>query len=823
MSDLTPARSEKPIKYERVEGANRVNKHSKFSLFTKLGLLAICALGIGLIFILASLGFLWFLWLAGDKNHVWRALVVRNWVNRTIALMSLTIRQSVSFHASAATAMIAALAIEHTTVLLLNLASVSTTRNANAGPYMLFWWVWKAFCFNPGRWKTIYLPILVTILASTTILLQLTSFALLSDVDLVVVRGSSESKPMLTNFEYSQSGTIPVITHGSTWSQQLQSYVSFAEYHEPPSNTLPDGVDDTGLTMRAFIPIVDQQARSMVASWEGLATVLDARTVCIRPTLLEPRVHFADESLALETGFILNSSAYDPKTLGLESIAFPNASCPFGDCPEAVACMLPLTAVAGNGSYVATQSQFSQWRLAICQPSGAEAETLFVLQSEFQTSGQETRRGSVPNYSFGNAYLVVNVSSGSEAEWAEAVPGEDPNLGIFRGAGTPPLAYSFHGQKNEWYDLIYSEDGKLNLSVSVCYTAFDTADLNVKIESSGNHSDLTPSWLVDTNSFDYGKIRAQLGQDADGSVSYSRDLGARNIMSLEKRDSWLPQPDFGDYVIPSHRVTETSWITDYANMAGSLQSNTFNYAPGDNQTRIMWQSFQLNDLWPEQMSYAYADTSLIDLVQEILQSGGPLSFAMQSIVTVLTEIAYYQQLQQLNGISNVTKSTYVLVSAPVKNRGLLAVSIVLGVHILVVFCFILPTFLQSTKISALGNAWQAVAQLNDPKLKPILDKTQLATDSEAEQEVKILDAGGKKLGNHKLVGLYSPEGQSVRLRTVGNEIGPDCESNLAVTSAPVTTSSENHEDVDLIEHDNETASEPVDAQQPVEYRDGEHT
>ncbi|KIY00717.1 uncharacterized protein Z520_03382 [Fonsecaea multimorphosa CBS 102226] len=787
---------------EKPSGApEQPTRKDYFSSYAKIGLLATCTLSIGLALIILSLGFLWFLWLGSDHISLWRAIIDRNWAPRFIALWSLAIRQSVSFHASAATAMLASLALEHTAVLLLNLASVSTTRNANGGPYMLVWWLWKAFRFNPRRWGTILWPLLIAILASTTALIQFTSFALLSDVDVVVSRASSQTKLLPTHFEYDQDGDIPVVTHGSTWSQQLQSYVSFAEYHEPASQDLPDGVDDTGLTLRAFLPIVDQQTRSMVASWDGLATVLDARTVCIRPTLVDPRVHYADESLAFETAFTIDLGSYDPSDLGLEPVSSPEFKCDSGNCPGVIACMVPLTVVQSNGSFQTTQAQFPQWRLVACQPSGAMAATPFLLQSQFQVPGLEARTDTHvgdPNYSFGNAYLVINVSSGSEADWAEAIPGEDPNQGIFRGAGTPPVGYSVHGQKNEWYDLIYSEDATLNLSVSVCYTAFDTADLHVKIDSSGNHSDLTPSWNAATRAFEFAAIRAQLGQDREtGAVTYSPNLGARNTMNLQRRDSWIPEPDFGDYIVPQNRVTQTSWITDYANMAGSLQSNVFHYDLGSNWTRLLWQSYQLMGMWSAQMSYDYADASLTGLVQEILQAGGSLPFAMQSIVTVLSELAYYQQVQQLNGPSTVTASPYVQASAPVRKRGLIAVTIVLGVHLLVVLCLVLPAFLWQTRISSLGNAWQAVAQLIDSKTDPILHKAPLATESQAELAVKVPVGKKSKLKNHDIVGLYSPDGQSVKIKSAivdDVEVAGDVQNPASANGPSVAENRNGHDD-----------------------------
>ena len=517
----------------------------------------------------------------------------------------------------------------------------------------------------------------------------------------------------------------------------------------------------------------------MVASWDGIATVLNARAVCIRPTLIQPRVHYADGSIALETGFRIDLD--DPSSLGLESIEYANSSCPNGYCPEASACMIPLADLTSGFSSNSILSTYS-WRLAMCQPTGALADTLFTLRSQFQIPGQQTRgeTGHDPNYSFGNAYLVVNVSGGSETEWARAIPGEDPNLGFFRGPGTRPLGYGVHGQNNEWYDLFYSEDGRLNLSVSVCYTAFDTADLRVNIESSSNHSDIVPTWNQDMAKFEYGDIRRQFGQELGGTVSYSNDLRARNILALRKRESWIPEPDFGDYVAPKNRVTQTSWITDYANMAGSIQNSVFHYDVGGNQTRFLWKGYQLTNLWNSQMAYDYADASLIQLVQEILQAGGPLSFAMQSIVTSLSQLAYYQQLQQLNDDSPVTFSSYSIASAPVRQRGIIAVSVVLGVHILIVFCAILPSFLMQTKISALGNAWQAVAHLIGSKTKPILDKAPLATDEEAEDEVKLRVGRKQKLKNHEIVGI--------RLVEEGDVVVVMASDDRAGESVPTMTS-----------------------------------
>jgi hypothetical protein len=129
----------------------------------------------------------------------------------------------------AATAMISALGLEQVVVLLLNLASISTLRNANGGPYLLFWWLWKAFFHNPRRMRMMLLLALVTLLTLMTALLQLTSFALLSDLNIRTTPGKAYGRTLATNFAYNENGTIPVVVRDSIWLLKPPFYPTFAE------------------------------------------------------------------------------------------------------------------------------------------------------------------------------------------------------------------------------------------------------------------------------------------------------------------------------------------------------------------------------------------------------------------------------------------------------------------------------------------------------------------------------------------------------------------------------------------------------------------
>jgi hypothetical protein len=72
---------------------------------------------------------------------------------------------------------------------------------------------------------------------------------------------------------------------GSKWKTGLRQYPMFAEYTNGQSSDGLNGLSDTGLTMRAFLPISNPQTRSSIHSYEGLSTVVDARVACVRPNI----------------------------------------------------------------------------------------------------------------------------------------------------------------------------------------------------------------------------------------------------------------------------------------------------------------------------------------------------------------------------------------------------------------------------------------------------------------------------------------------------------------------------------------------------------
>lgn len=66
------------------------------------------------------------------------------------------------------------------------------------------------------------------------------------------------------------------------WTAPVLSAPAFAEFAIRPQGGSA-AVQDTGPSLRAFLPIAEQEARSQAYSFEGTATVFDSRVVCARP------------------------------------------------------------------------------------------------------------------------------------------------------------------------------------------------------------------------------------------------------------------------------------------------------------------------------------------------------------------------------------------------------------------------------------------------------------------------------------------------------------------------------------------------------------
>jgi len=121
---------------------------------------------------------------------------------------------------------------------------------------------------------------------------------------------------------------------------------------------MQQGVSDTGLTLRAFLPYADSSIRQSIHTYTGRTTVLDARVTCQTPRFDNITAQYRGGGLIV-AGYI-GATNFTPRLSNQTWVRGPgfltnwieNESVPF-------ACAVPLA----NSSTLGVPDQ---WRISIC-------------------------------------------------------------------------------------------------------------------------------------------------------------------------------------------------------------------------------------------------------------------------------------------------------------------------------------------------------------------------------------------------------------------------------------------------------------------------
>lgn len=101
---------------------------NKRPILQRIGWQATVTLFVTLLSVLAVCGFLGFLWFADIGQPVWHNIMIQGWATRSVSISTLVLRFAIDLQAGIAAAMLAALVLESSTVLLHDTVKVSTMR-----------------------------------------------------------------------------------------------------------------------------------------------------------------------------------------------------------------------------------------------------------------------------------------------------------------------------------------------------------------------------------------------------------------------------------------------------------------------------------------------------------------------------------------------------------------------------------------------------------------------------------------------------------------------------------------------------------------------
>lgn len=103
----------------------------------RLGWQAAVTLLLSAIVTLAVVGFLAFLWVADLNNGVWHRIMVTGWATRSVSVSTLILRSAIDLQAGVAAAMLAAIILESSSIVIRHAAKVSSMRASSPQPRAL--------------------------------------------------------------------------------------------------------------------------------------------------------------------------------------------------------------------------------------------------------------------------------------------------------------------------------------------------------------------------------------------------------------------------------------------------------------------------------------------------------------------------------------------------------------------------------------------------------------------------------------------------------------------------------------------------------------
>jgi hypothetical protein len=626
-----------------------------------------------------------FLWFSDSRNKTWQAIMTREWANKAVSLSAVVIRNVVYSQAGISSAMLAALALEGFDSTLEHAAKLNLMR-AGYGilPYHVVFPMWR----NSRKLSTVKLTIIICSLFVTTFLLQFTSTALLSDLQLKYIPGLPKLSNIPTPGPLSKdSGNL------SPLHRKPEAYPTFAEYSEPP--IIHDGVSDTGLTLRAFPPLIQVEDRTTLAHYTGPAMVLDARVFC-----QAPHIQLKNIAIGLYGSLTTFEGTYRPSVISPLNPEFPGLA-EIQQAPE-----VDFNCTADDPSMRANERL-----LIIC--ALMSNNPLINLKSEFKRPPYNLSGGSSPLpldfkslYEHGQSYLVSSLRMKS-----------DPSLPF---STINDLNFTSVGNTKEWNNLA---SDKVEMSVTLCHTPWDLQNLNVSFSSSVLLIEPTPKWNPSALDWSYRQIRKQLGQNRHNS------LISRNIPRLEKQSSWLVPEEDSDFnfLKSGPDGSKNEIMTPRKRFLQDREPALGDIFVIDNEGKGHFASYFDR--------FANVDSAHANLLTEILSQNGTMSFALQSLLTTVTGMLHYDYLSVHTASAEAELSYLHFVQAPVRTLGFSAVIVVIAMHLILV-TIVLVMFLRDTRFSMLDNVWHANAQFLSKDTYRIFEHANMMSDKEATKSLK---------------------------------------------------------------------------------------
>lgn len=672
----------------------------------------------GTLVIAAAVIYLTFMWFQGPTKRAWTSIVLSNWTATSIAICALAIRWATAFQMILCTSVLAWNMLQKGSSLP-KIPRLSALRFSNAGPLDFI------FLLSLRSKYTRHIHLLVVILLSIldTIMLQLSSTLLLSDLATSSVESfsNSTSSTILTT---DSSDIIRNRYYTDALTSTAPSYPLFAEYLDGNWSQKIENVDDTGPVVRALLPVSVDMGRSKLLRFEGNATLYDARWICTAPIFTNLSLTGYPTSALYLAGFAEHSKYVPP----MVSYNFTNNWPLFN-------CSLPVTQSI-NTSWTVTTCDLliENWGIGVVNSLDSiyNSSQLYstdidhaILYGPNETSDYYVSSvvgkswlmlyvtnlnvSTIPTFKYDSWRLAFNDTTA----WTSNVSGPWSRVTSTQKDGLILNVFGVDGNHDE---VRQPSNWTFELDVSMCSSAFPYTK-TMHINAKRNDAVEEPISLMD-------------GISQIGALRSPQNHNKRGIMTLNKTE--LDRQLFieRDIIVQNHlHITQLpySYLFNFETASPTLPANARAWFPTAGTSTL---------------TYLGVNEDRLALMQHVLQTTNSPALAMQSMLhTVLTD-RYYKYLPYYTNTS-VQQSTYSIDAIrPVRNRGYIICMVSVGVHLLLV-AYILIVFgiLKGTKTTmrSVNQAWQVyrqVAHLQDSLALYREESSTTITDYELETDLK---------------------------------------------------------------------------------------
>ncbi|KAF2140814.1 uncharacterized protein K452DRAFT_359269 [Aplosporella prunicola CBS 121167] len=752
--------------------------HEEKKVATRLGSFLVYTNVAAFILLLGALSAITFLWFGSDKNDTWRKIMVDGWIGQVVTALSLAIRFAVVTQAGAAVALLASISIESADgVLLKEVPALSIIRYTNTGPIGSVLNFWRI------RGRNIRVLHLVGLLTLTTSVLQFTSTILLWDIRSGAVRGFPRQKDIAVGISmdsFFDTFVDPLQQSPNYFTSSPTGYPTFAEWTQSPEPNLPDHISDTGPAIRALLPIASEDARSKILEFNGVASLFDARVVCVRPNI---------------TDFSYSTVQHEGDQPGELEAIFHGRISP-GSIPKNLASVLWV-----NGSYYSNGTG-NYFQCSMNQMAGQGTGRSFkicVLGDPNPNLGIKNENG------YGrliNELDPTQNGSTSKSTWSMSRPGSVMLFFDFQSAGNfynYPDSFIANGliprfnvkERKVWLDFtvepvpdqdLYRDFGiadaelyrnfQYQISVTSCYSVsypqpFDTRvgqlqDIN--ITATRETTDIEPSVKWDSNrkTFDTTQPRNQLGV-----------LGPRPSVGSNPQGTLKLNMTSVDKALKDHAAVfspEKKWTINQVNEGRRHAINGYNYSFMPPSTYSFLNSLIWTTLEFENKQFEIAiqcqecrgrklrvyipqkarNISIINLppilnntITDIMQDTEDPALALQALLTMVQRAAYYDWLPTFSAKSTITTTSMEPCQLPMFSRGFIIITVNLGIHLILV-TGIFFWFLKATRYTLINDVWQVVASLKAKDIDEVLDGVAVADDRNVKRFINASEGLRKR-------------------------------------------------------------------------------